>query len=95
MNIEVAVLKSMSRKFDRQCQHIKEHFFLNHAYELKSAWLGAMLKLATNDSKLRNRFDLKHPEYATTIVEFSSQTECKIGVYRTDPKNEVRNEDLR
>ena len=27
MNIEVAVLKSMSRKFDRQCQHIKEHFF--------------------------------------------------------------------
>ena len=42
MNIEVAVLKSMSRKFDRQCQHIKEHFFKYHAYELKSAWLGAI-----------------------------------------------------
>ena len=49
-------------------------------YELKSAWLGAILKLATNDSKLRNRFDLKHPEYATTIVGFFSQTESKIGV---------------
>ena len=80
MNIEVAVLKSMSRKFDRQCQHIKEHFFIYHAYELKSAWLGAISKVATNDSKLRNRFDLKHPEYATTIVGFFSQTESKIGV---------------
>ena len=79
MNIEVAVLKSMSRKFDRQCQHIKEHF-LYYAYELKSAWLGAISKVATNDSKLRNRFDLKHPEYATTIVGFFSQTESKIGV---------------
>ena len=79
MNIEVAVLKSMSRKFDRQCQHIKEHFFY-HAYELKSVLLGAISKAATNDSKLRNRFDLKHPEYATTIVGFFSQTESKIGV---------------
>ena len=70
MNIEVAVLKSMSRKFDRQCQHIKEHFLLNNAYELKSAWLEAISKVATNDSKLRNRFDLKHPEYATTIFGF-------------------------
>ena len=80
MNIEVAVLMSMSRKVDRQCQHIKEHFFLYHAYEPKSAWLGAISKVATNDSKLRDRFDLKHPEYATTIVGFFSQTESKIGV---------------
>ena len=78
MNIEVAVLKSMSRKFDRQCQ--QGAFFLYHAYELKSAWLGANSNVATNDSKLRNRFDLKHPEYATTIVGFFSQTESKIGV---------------
>ena len=77
MNIEVAVLKSMSRKFDRQCQHIKENF-LNNAYELKSAWLGAILKVAMNDSKLRDRFDLKHPEYATTIFGFFSQTESKF-----------------
>ena len=55
-------------------------FFLYHAYELKSAWLGAILKVAMNDSKLRDRFDLKHPEYATTIVGFFSQTESKIGV---------------
>ena len=72
-------MSTLSRKFDRQCQHIKENF-LNNAYELKSAWLGAILKVAMNDSKLRNRFDLKHPEYATTIVGFFSQTESKIGV---------------
>ena len=41
-----------------------------------------------NDSKLRDRFDLKDPEYATTIFGSSqlSETKSKIGVSITDPK---------